>query len=207
MADEAISASDSASFMIAQMTAFDIDASGAEHIIDAVNEVSNAFSVSSADISGSLGNMSAVMAQTGASFEESLGMLTAISEITRSANKASRGLVSVGSRLVQIVDDSSSTGKALKQIYEELGITLFDAQGQLRSSYDIFYDLYQIWDTLDTNTQNYIASVQAGTNQFQNFAALMQNFDHAVEATNTALDSAGSAARENTAYMESLEAK
>ena len=39
VADEAISASDSASFMIAQMTAFDIDASGAEHIIDAVNEV------------------------------------------------------------------------------------------------------------------------------------------------------------------------
>ena len=115
--------------------------------------------------------------------------------------------MSVGSRLVQIVDDSSSTGKALKQIYEELGITLFDAQGQLRSSYDIFYDLSQIWDTLDTNTQNYIASVQAGTNQFQNFAALMQNFDHAVEATNTALKSAGSAARENTAYMESLEAK
>ena len=35
----------------------------------------------------------------------------------------------------------------------------------------------------------------------------MQNFDHAVEATNTALNSAGSAARENAAYMESLEAK
>lgn len=111
------------------------------------------------------------MAQTGASFEESLGMLTSITEITRSANKASRGLVSIGSRLVQIVDDSSSTGKALKEIYEQLGIQLFDTEGQLRSSYDIFYDLSQIWDSLDTNTQNYIASVQAGTNQFQNFAA------------------------------------
>lgn len=111
------------------------------------------------------------MAQTGATFEESLGMLTAITEVTRSANKASRGLVSIGSRLVQIVDDSSTTGKALKEIYNELGIALYDSEGQLRSSYDIFYDLSQIWDTLDTNTQNYIASVQAGTNQFQNFAA------------------------------------
>lgn len=73
------------------MTAFDIDASNADHIVDAVNQVSNQFSVSSADISGSLGNMSAVMAQTGATFEESLGMLTAITEVTRSANKASRG--------------------------------------------------------------------------------------------------------------------
>ena len=39
VADEAISASDSASFMIAQMTAFDIPADSAGHIVDAVNEV------------------------------------------------------------------------------------------------------------------------------------------------------------------------
>lgn len=148
--------------------------------------------------------MSAVMAQTGATFEQSLGMLTAITEVTRNASKSSRGLVSIGSRLVQIVDDTSSTGKALKEIYEGLGIALYDSEGQLRSSYEIFYDLAQIWDTLDTNTQNYIASQQAGTNQFQNFAALMSNFSTAVEATSTALDSAGSAAHENEKYMEGL---
>lgn len=162
VADEAISAGDAASFIISQMTAFDIGAESAEHIIDAVNEVSNSFSVSSSDISDSLGNMSAVMAQTGATFEQSLGMLTAITEVTRNANKASRGLVSIGSRLNQITDDTSSTGKALKEIYEELGIVLYDSAGQLRSSYDIFYDLSQIWDTLDKNTQNLIASQQAG---------------------------------------------
>lgn len=98
-------------------------------------------------------------------------MLTAITEVTRSAQKASRGLVSVGSRLVQVLDDQSSTGAALRDIYNELGIALFDSEGQLRSSFDIFSDLAEIWDTLDTNTQNYIASQQAGTNQFQNFAA------------------------------------
>lgn len=162
VADEAMSAGDAASFIISQMVAFDIGAESAEHIIDAVNEVSNSFSVSSSDISNSLGNMSAVMSQTGATFEESLGMLTAITEVTRNASKASRGLVSIGSRLNQITDESSSTGKALKEIYEELGITLFDSAGQLRSSYDIFYDLSQIWDTLDKNTQNLIASQQAG---------------------------------------------
>lgn len=35
----------------------------------------------------------------------------------------------------------------------------------------------------------------------------MQNFQHAIDATNTALNSAGSAAKENASYMESLEAK
>lgn len=151
--------------------------------------------------------MSAVMSQTGASFEESLAMLTAITEVTRNASKASRGLVSIGSRLNSVVDESSSNGKALKEIYEGLNIALFDNEGQLRSSYDIFTDLAAIWPTLDKNTQNYIASVQAGTNQFQNFAALMSNFSTAAEATETALNSAGSAAQENSRYMEGLEAK
>ena len=152
VADEAISAGDAASFIISQMVAFDIPAENAQHIIDAVNEVSNAFSVSSADIAGSLGNMSAVMSQTGATFEEALGMLTAITEVTRNASKASRGLVSIGSRLNQVVDEGSTIGKQLIAIYEGLGIELFDSNGQLRSSYDIFTDLAAIWPTLDKNT-------------------------------------------------------
>ena len=68
---------------------------------------------------------------------------------------------------MQVLDDQSSTGAALRDIYDELGIALFDNEGQLRSSYDIFSDLAEIWDTLDANTQNYIASQQAGTNQFK----------------------------------------
>lgn len=50
----------------------------------------------------------------------------------------------------------------MKEVYEGLGITLFDQEGQLRSSYEIFSDLAVIWNTLDKNTQNYIASQQAG---------------------------------------------
>ena len=98
VSDEAISAGDSASFIISQLTAFGDTLSSyggaaeqAEHVIDAVNEVANNFAVSSGQIATNLGNMSAVMSQTGASFEESLGMLTAITEVTRNSSKASRG--------------------------------------------------------------------------------------------------------------------
>ena len=44
-------------------------------------------------------------------------------------------------------------------------------------------------------------------NQTQNFTALMNNFQVAIDATATAMDSAGSAMKENTSYMESLEAQ
>lgn len=91
VSDEAISASDSASFIIAQMTAFDIEADNAIHIIDAVNEVANQFSVSSADLSNNLGNVSAALSVGNNSFEETLALLTAGTEVVRNASKVSRG--------------------------------------------------------------------------------------------------------------------
>ena len=68
-------------------------------------------------------------------------------------------------------------------------------------------DLAKQWQGLSTNQKDYIALTQAGSNQSQNFLALMSNFQTALDATATAYDSAGSAAQENARYMESLEAK
>lgn len=204
IADEEISAAESASFIIAQMKAFNIETERSQHIIDAVNEVANNFAVSSADISKSLGKMSATMAVSGASFEEQIGMLTGVTEITRNASKASVGLVMITSRLTQVLDDSSSTGKKLTEIYENLGIELKDQDGQLRNVYDILGELAGKWDALSENEQKYIALTQSGARQQQNFVALMKNWGQVVDATNTALGSMGSAAKENSKVMNTV---
>ncbi len=47
----------------------------------------------------------------------------------------------------------------------------------------------------------------AGTNQYKVLAAVMSNFNTAVDANKTALNSSGSAAQENARYMESLESQ
>ena len=207
VADEAMSASDSASFIIAQMKAFNIDASNAEHIIDAVNSVSNHYAVSSGQLAQNLGNMSAAMATGNNTFEQSLGMLTAMTEITRNAAKGSRALITVQGRLNQIVDESSDTGKALTKWYQEHKIAVKDDEGQIRSLYDVLTDVAKIWPTLTKNEQMYYLQQQAGTTQTQNLAALLRNYETAIKATNTAIESNGSAMQENERYMESLQAK
>ncbi len=133
--------------------------------------------------------------------------MTAITEITRNGSRSARGLVSIQSRMNQVVDESSSTGKQLIELYKEQNIALFDQNGQLRDSYDILKDLAAVWPTLTRNQQAEFALAQAGANQTQNFTALMNNFQVAIDATATAMDSAGSAMKENTSYMESLEAQ
>ena len=207
VADESISAADSAGFIIAQMKAFNIEAEDATHIIDAVNEVSNNYAVSSSDLANNLGKVSSALAVGGNSFEEVLGMMTAITEITRNSSTAARGLVSVQSRFNQIIDETSSTGQKLTAFYDKHGIAIKDQNGQLRNLYDVLKDTADIWDTLDENEQKYFLNIQAGANQTRNLAALMENFGVAIDATATAMNSAGSAAEENGRVMESLQKK
>ena len=207
VADESISAADSAGFIIAQMKAFNIEAEDATHIIDAVNAVSNNYAVSSSDLANNLGKVSSALAVGGNSFEEVLGMMTAITEITRNSSTAARGLVSVQSRFNQIIDETSSTGQKLTAFYDKHGIAIKDQNGQLRNLYDVLKDTAKIWDTLDENEQKYFLNIQAGANQTRNLAALMENFGVAIDATATAMNSAGSAAEENGRVMESLQKK
>lgn len=205
VSDEAISAGDSASFIISQMIAFGIKAKDAQSIIDKVNETANQFSVSSGDLATALGIVASTSSAMGNSIDQTLGIVTAITEQTRSASKSARAANTIFSRLAQVVDENSDTGKKLTEIYNNLGIALYDSSGQMRSTYDILADLASQWGSLDKNTQQYIAITSAGTNQLNNFLALMNNFDHAADATATSLNSAGSAMRENKAYQESLE--
>ena len=205
VSDEAISAGDSASFIISQMIAFGIEAENAQSIIDKVNEVANRFSVSSGDLSKALGIVASTSSAMGNSIDQTLGVVTAITEQTRNASKSARAANTIFSRLAQVVDENSDVGQKLTGIYNSLGIALYDSSGQMRSTYDILADLASQWGSLDKNTQQYIAITSAGTNQLNNFLALMNNFGHAAQATATSIDSTGSAMKENEAFQESLE--
>lgn len=162
VADEAISAGESASFIISQMIAFGIEAENAESIIDKVNETANSFSVSSGNLATALGIVASTSAAMGNSLDETLGIVTAITEQTRNASKSARAANTIFARLAQVVDENSDTGKQLTDIYNGLGIALYDSNGQMRSTYDILHDLSKEWGSLDKNTQQYIAITSAG---------------------------------------------
>ena len=210
VADESISTGDAAQFLISQLIAFNKTTGDVEgnamHIADALNEVANNFAVGTGDLATGLKVVASSSAGMNNSFEQTIGLMTAITEQTKNASKASRGLNAIMANLAQVLDDASSNGKKITEIFEQLGVEMYE-NGQLKSGYDLLAGLAEKWDTLDNNSQKYIATTVAGTTQLNNFLALMNNFDHAVSATNKALESQGSAMRENDAYMESIQAK
>lgn len=94
-----------------------------------------------------------------------------------------------------------------KDALAEYGIEVEDSNGNLKSTYNVLKELKPKWDKMTDSERNALGVTLAGKNQYRVLAAIMQNFDHATEATQTALSSQGSALQENAAYMESLEAK
>lgn len=207
VADEAISASDSAALIISQMKAFDIEANNAMRIIDAINEVSNNYAVSSADVASALTKTSSAMGVLGNDFNQTIGLVVAGAEIlTGQSSKVARGLRTIGNNFANAANEAGSieykVGGATKSL------KLFDASGKnLKSTFQILSDLKDDWDNMSNAEQQALGIAYAGKNQFEVFAAVMNNFDTATKAAETSLNSAGSAAQENESYMESLDFK
>lgn len=197
VADTAVSAEDAASSIVSQMRAFGEDADFATHVIDAYNEVANNFSVGTNDLSQAMEIASAGMATYGNEFEQIIGLVTAGTEImTGRSSQVARGLNTIASRIVKN-----------QGALEDYGIQVEDVNGNLKSTYDVLSELKPKWDSMSEAERVALGDSIAGTNQYKVLAAVMQNFEHATDAATTALNSSGSAIKENAAYMESLEAK
>lgn len=133
----------------------------------------------------------------GNSFEETIGLVTAGTEIFHGkSQQVARGLNTIASRI-------STADEALGKY----GITVKDSSGELKSTYDVLAELKPKWDEMTSAEQTALGKTLAGVNQYKILSAVMQNFSTAIDANNTALNSSGSATRENAAYMESLQAK
>ena len=217
IADEAISSADAADFIIAQLKAFNLESkdmnktlANSYHIIDAVNEVSNNFAVSSSDIATNLGKASSVMANAGNSMEQMIGLMVAGTEITRNASKVANGLKTITLRLQGMDDEGEKNLELMSQMEElfgKLGKTVYNTDGSLKNTYDLLGELANVYPTLTTAEKAYVTETIAGKYQAQNAAAILSNWKTAIDATATALDSQGSALRENGKYIDSIKGK
>lgn len=197
IADTEVSASAAAASIVSQIQAWGRGAMEPIHIIDAYNEVANNFAVGTNDLSQALEISAAGMATYNNSFEQTIGLVTAGTEImVGRSSQVARGLNTIAANIVK-------NSGAL----EKYGIQVKDSNGNLKSTFDVLKELKPHWDKMTDAERNALGVTLAGKNQYRVLASIMQNFQHAVEATNTAMESSGSAMQENAAYMESLEAK
>lgn len=143
---------------------------------------------------------SAGVAETfGVSMEKLIGYSTAMGEVSREqGNQLGNRLKTVLSRITTM--DESVTALAEIGIDTKIG-------DEVRDVGDILDDLGGKWHDLSKEQQQHIAVQLAGRHQLSGFTILMENYERALEATETATNSNGSAMQENERYLDSYEAK
>ena len=158
--------------------------------------------------------MSAVAKQAGASFEEMLGILTGTNEVLQNIEKTSSGEITIFTRLqgIQLPDEEdvmpiAKLQETISTATKGAANVVDQTSGELRNVYDILDDINKVWDTLDKNTQEGIAFAAAGTRQKNVFLSMMENWENVKKATESAMDSTGSATKENQKYLDSIQGK
>ncbi|MDT0160262.1 phage tail tape measure protein [Bacillus sp. AG4(2022)] len=186
--------------MISTMNVYKIQAEETMSIIDKMNEVDNNFAVSTKQISEAMAKASGVAASFGVSIDELIGDITSISSVTfESGSIIGRALKTIYSRI--------TTMKPAENILNSIGISIKNAAGDSRDVSDILSDLRVKWSTLSKSQQENISVTLAGRDQLTRFIALMRSADIAIDATNTAMNSHGSAMKENEKYLQSMAAQ
>lgn len=180
------------------MISFNIEAEDSIRIVDSLNEVDNKFAVTTQQLANSIRKSGSTAQAYGVTLEEMIGHTTAIGVATRESGEViGNSLKTIYSRLTS--DDSL---KALQAV----NIEVRNLDGTTRSATEILADLASAWENLNNTTQQNLAVTIAGRYQLNKFQALMANFKTGIDATNTALNSQGSAMKENEKYLQSLQA-
>lgn len=102
---------------------------------------------------------------------------------------------------------ATTTAKARKELMALTGVDIMETETDMKDLYQIMSEIADKWGSLNDLQKMGVTELAAGKNRANIFTSMMDNWDIAEEATLTALNSQGSAARENARFMESLQAK
>ena len=202
IADAEISAGDAALFINSQLKAFNFSADQSMHVIDSVNEVANNFAVGTNDLQLALSKTASAMGGFGNSFEQTIGIITAGTEImVGQPSKVARGWRTIGANITKLAKQTD----VYRDASGKVEIQMRKSDGTMKNTYEFLTDLHKQWGNLNKEQQTAIALEMGGKNQMEVFMATMNNFDTAIEATNTAMNAQGSAANENSKYLKSMQ--
>lgn len=184
-------------------------------IIDGMNAVTNQAAVDMEALTTGITVAGSVFANAGETAQTYTALVgTAVAATQRSGSEVARGLRTIAMNIRSIkgeledgeIIDEASISDAAAALHS-VGISVADANGELRLTSDVLSDLAGKWDELTTAEQAYLAESLAGKRQANVLTALMQNWSEVSRQMTLYANGAGSALQENEIYLDSWEAK
>ena len=195
--------------------AYDKNADEIESVMDRLVIVGNNAPISVAELAEGLNNAGSSLAAAGNSFEESVALLTAANTTVQNISKSSTGMRTLTARLRNTKTELDDLGEAMTDAeYENIvsaltgkGVSLKDANGDFRNTYEIIRDIAAIWDEMSSMDQAALAKTLAGTRQQNVFYGLINSFQEAEKAMQLMGNSAGTLSSSYDKFLDSIQGK
>lgn len=216
--DQIDNATTASSYLISAMQGFGLVADDAERLLDCMNQIANTEPVSMNDLGIIMQKSSAAMSAAGNTYQETLSLAAAVNGVLQDADTSGTYLKTLSMYLRASKTDAENAGIAtdgmadsvseLRSKLKQLaGVDIMKDDNTFKSTYQIMKELSEVWKDLSDTTQANITELISGKRGGQSTSALLNNFSVAEDAMKQALNSSGSAMRENETYMQSLQAK
>ena len=215
----ALDAAEATDRMTSAMRGFnmEINETSAQRVNDVYSQLAAITASDVNEISVAMTKTASIAHSAGMEFETTAAFLSQIIETTReSADTAGTALKTIIARFEELKKSPSAIGEVDGEIIDAnkietalrtVGIALRDTKGQFRDLDDVFLELSSKWDSLDKNTQRYIATIAAGSRQQSRFIAMMQNYAHTVDLVAQANGSAGASQKQFEKTLDSMKTK
>ena len=209
--------SEATSQMTAALRGFKMEMDEGNRVTDVYSELAAKAAADVQGIAYAMSKTASIAESAGMEFETTSAFLTQMIETTQEApENIGTAMKTIIARFTELKENIAGTDKSefddldynkVDQALKSVGVSIKDASGQFRDLDDVFLELSGKWDTLDRNTQRYIATIAAGSRQQSRFIAMMDNYDRTVELVDTAYNSAGKSSEQFAKYQDTLEYK
>ncbi len=208
--------------LVSMMRAYDVEVDDVlDGIMSKINDVGNKFGTSNAEIAEGLRKSSAAMAAVGGTIESNIALFTGAQEIVQDASQVGNAIRSISLRIRGYDEETEQLSEDLVDVTGKVadltkvasnggrGISLFTdaSQTEYKDLVQYLGEISDIWDEIDAKSQNALLDKLFGKNRAQVGAAMIKNFDQVRAAIEVMENSAGSADREMSVIMDSLDFK
>lgn len=126
--------------------------------------------------------------------------------MTHQAGKVGRGLRSIGANIANLASSAGELSFQVNGATETISL-LNKETGDMLSTRAVLEEISKSWEKMTNEEKAALAIQLSGKTQIDVFTSVLSNFDTVIKASETSMNSFGSAERENEKVMESLTAK
>lgn len=200
-------------YLTSALNGYKLEASDALNVVSKLSAVDLSSASDAGGLAVSMSKTASAASMAGVEIDQLIGMIATVKEVTQASDEeVGNAFKSMFSRINQVkagaeFDEYGESVNNVEKVLSNIGVELRNQENQWRNSGDVLTEVGSKWDALNDSQKRQLATALGGTYQYNKVISLMDNYSNALEYTEIATNSAGTAEEKFAAYLDSIGAK